>query len=87
MCMCACFWCVCAYLLLFVCMLVSIYVSQHKCLWKVQEISVCMLSLFRLAIQVAEALANQILSYVRARTRVLNHLSVNVLPYQNVCTC
>ena len=36
-----CVFSVCVCLCLFVRLLVSIYVSQHKCLWKVNEISVC----------------------------------------------
>ena len=40
-----CFLCICACLCLLVYLLVSLYVSQHKCLWKVHEISVCIFSL------------------------------------------
>ena len=36
-----CVFCVCVSLCLFILLLVSIYVSQHKCSWKVNEISVC----------------------------------------------
>ena len=32
-----------------------------------------------------QALTNQILSDVRSRTPALQHLFVNVLPYQNIC--
>ena len=46
-CICECVFCVCVCLCLFVGLLVSIYVSQHRCLWKVNEISVCVF-LFRL---------------------------------------
>ena len=38
--------CVCVCLCLFVYLLVSIYISQHKCLWKVTEINVCISSFF-----------------------------------------
>ena len=36
-----CVFCVCVYLSLIILLLVSIYVSQHKCLLKVNQISVC----------------------------------------------
>ena len=34
-----------------------------------------------------QALTNQLLSNVRSRTPVLQYLIVNVLSYQNICTC
>ena len=34
-----------------------------------------------------QALTNLLLSNVRSRTPVLQYLFVNVLPYQNICTC
>ena len=45
--MCECVFFVSVCLCLFILLLVSIYVSQHKCLLKVNEISVCIF-LFRL---------------------------------------
>ena len=40
---CMCFLCLCMFIFIF--LLVSIYGSQHKCFWKVNEISVCIFHL------------------------------------------